>query len=109
MEILFGVLVGVWWAGSRRKKRAARLAALEAQRAHLDQQLAGQTVAVPLVLEGPFAYWLVDGILVRSSRQGYNVDFDHVEKVDPLSGDYISPVHAIEILEALESANTRDC
>ena len=91
MEILIGVLIGLWWAHHALQKKEP-LTAID-------------FIQLNVVQQGSYTYWLADGRLVRSRTRRGRVDFASTALVDPLHCRGLDPVEALEILTSLEDAD----
>ena len=91
MEILIGILIGLWWAHHALKKKAT--------------PTTSEFIQLNVVQQGSYTYWLAEGRLVRSRTRRGRVDFASTELVDPLHCRGLDPVEALDILTSLEEAD----
>jgi hypothetical protein len=108
--IAFGLVV--WWWCSRRSRAQARRAerAFAVARTQQILQAGDGPLTMPALLiavsEG-YAYWRVDGRLVRAPWANGVADVDLVEPADPLLCDDLSGAAVVEILQALDDAEAQ--
>ena len=109
--VILGLLFW-WWLSrlskARERKRQRLLEQAPMERSYADHMagpvgppvVAGMLMAVA----DDHAYWMVDGRLMRAPWTDGHADLARVEPADPLAMDDLSPVLAVEILEALDEA-----
>jgi len=108
--IAFGLVV--WWWCSRRSRAQAQRSERAVANARAQQILqAGDGLlmmpALLIAVSEGYAYWRVDGRLVRAPWANGVADADLVEPADPLHCDDLSGAAVVEILQALDDAEAR--
>lgn len=103
MEWLLIIIVVVLWA----KLRGARRAAERSTAADAPGTEPHVIEGIVMATTGGFAYWHAGGRLVRAPWVDGYADLDALEPADPLECDDLPPALALEIIEALEQAETR--
>lgn len=110
MEWIVVGLIAWWWCSNRAKAKERR--AQRALDSLLEQHHAAAggsglqvTEGIIMAVTDGYAYWRIDGELVRAPYANGQADVHLMEPADPLTCDDLPPALVVEVLDALDAAD----
>lgn len=101
--ILIAIGVLIWLVATHRARHSQRVLMA---RAAEQQSLRGVKGVLMCVHDG-WAYWRLDGALMRAPLIGDRAELSRAHTVDPLDCVDLTPADAIAVLDALDDAEVR--